>query len=51
MSQKVLLVDTGFSSQPIYQSILDLGYDVHVVGGRPDDALARIAEQYWCCPK
>jgi formate-dependent phosphoribosylglycinamide formyltransferase (GAR transformylase) len=48
MSQKVLLVDTGFSSQPIYQSILDLGYDVHVVGGRPDDALARIAEQYWC---
>jgi biotin carboxylase len=48
MSQKVLLVDTGFSAQPIYQSILDLGYEVHVVGGRPDDALAKIAEQYWC---
>ncbi len=48
MGEKVLLVDTGFSAQPIYQSIQKLGYEAHVVGGRPDDALAKSAEHYWC---
>ena len=48
MGNKVLLVDTGFSAQPIYESILNLGYEAHVVGGRPDDALAKSAEKYWC---
>lgn len=48
MGEKVLLVDTGFSAQPIYQSIQKLGFDVHVVGGRPEDPLAKTAEQYWC---
>ncbi len=48
MGEKVLLVDTGFSAQPIYQSIQNLGYEAHVVGGRPDDALAKSAEHYWC---
>jgi biotin carboxylase len=48
MGDKVLLVDTGFSAQPIYQSIQELGFDVHVVGGRPEDPLAKTAEKYWC---
>lgn len=48
MGEKVLLVDTGFSAQPIYQSIQKLGFEVHVVGGRPADPLAKTAEQYWC---
>lgn len=48
MGDKVLLVDTGFSAQPIYQSIQELGFEVHVVGGRPEDPLAKTAEQYWC---
>lgn len=48
MRNKVLLVDTGFSAKPIYDSILNLGYEAHVVGARPDDALAKSAEKYWC---
>ena len=47
MPKKVLLVDTNFSSQPIYDAILNMGYEVHVVGGNPNDALAKTAEHYW----
>jgi predicted ATP-grasp superfamily ATP-dependent carboligase len=47
MPKKVLLVDTNFSSRPIYDAILNMGYEVHVVGGNPDDALAKTAEHYW----
>lgn len=44
---KVLLVDTNFSSIPIYNKLLELGHDVHVVGGNPSDALAKICKNYW----
>ena len=44
---KVLLVDTNFSSQPIYSELQRLGHEVHVVGGNPVDCLAKIAEHYW----
>lgn len=47
MSQKVLLVDTNFSSQPIYSAMVKMGYEVHVVGGNPEDALAKTASRYW----
>ncbi|MDO6514524.1 acetyl-CoA carboxylase biotin carboxylase subunit family protein [Neptuniibacter sp. 2_MG-2023] len=47
MPKKVLLVDTNFSSRPIYDAILNMGYEVHVVGGNPNDALAKTAENYW----
>ena len=44
---KVLLVDTNFSSAPIYQSLCDLGHEVHVVGGNPTDCLAKAVANYW----
>ena len=44
---KVLLVDTNFSSQPIYNALQAYGHEVHVVGGNPSDCLARVAKKYW----
>lgn len=44
---KVLLVDTNFSSGPIYQELLAMGHDVHVVGKNPDDYLAKVSSNYW----
>ena len=44
---KVLLVDTNFSSAPIYSVLQDLGHDVHVVGSNPIDALAKSANNFW----
>jgi len=44
---KVLLVDTNFSSMPIYRALLEDGHDVHVVGGNPSDCLAKVAPNYW----
>jgi len=44
---KVLLVDTNFSSAPIYRSLVADGHEVHVVGGNPDDCLAKQAAHYW----
>ncbi|WP_225763044.1 ATP-grasp domain-containing protein [Stenotrophomonas sp. Marseille-Q4652] len=44
---KVLLVDTNFSSGPIYQALLRGGHEVHVVGGNPHDCLAKAASSYW----
>lgn len=41
MTAKVLLVDTNFSSQPIADYILSLGMELHVVGRKPSDALAK----------
>jgi phosphoribosylamine-glycine ligase len=43
---KVLLVDTGFSSMPIYNYLSSLGYEVHVIGLNPADCLAKIAKTY-----
>lgn len=43
---KVLLVDTNFSSGPIYQFLIQEGYQVTVVGGNPNDALAKSVDDY-----
>lgn len=44
---KVLLVDTNFSSEPIYRALVSMGHDVHVVGNSPSDCLAKISPNYW----
>jgi len=44
---KVLLVDTNFSSGPIYGALIDMGHEVHVVGNNPDDYLAKVSPNYW----
>ncbi len=44
---RVLLVDTSFSAAPIYQALLALGHEVHVVGNRPEDYLAKVCNRYW----
>lgn len=44
---KVLLVDTNFSSRPIFDAITQMGHEVHVVGGNPADCLARTCQRYW----
>jgi len=44
---KVLLVDTNFSSAPIYRALLTAGHEVHVVGANPSDCLAKQAAHYW----
>ncbi len=44
---KILLVDTNFSSFPIYKEMLDLGHEVHVVGSNPKDCLAKLSPNYW----
>lgn len=43
---KVLLVDTNISSSPIYNFLLKAGFDVTVIGGNPEDFLAKTAAQY-----
>lgn len=42
----VLLVDTNFSSGPIYQFLLAAGHAVTVIGGNPGDALAKSVKDY-----
>lgn len=42
----VLLVDTNFSSSPIYQFLRKAGHRVTVIGGNPGDALAKSVEDY-----
>jgi biotin carboxylase len=44
---KVLLVDTNFSSRPIFDELERLGHEVHVVGGNPSDCLAKACSRYW----
>lgn len=44
---KVLLVDTNFSSRPIFNELVRLGHEVHVVGGNPKDCLAKVCSNYW----
>jgi len=44
---KVLLVDTNFSSAPIYQELITMGHEVHVAGGNPQDYLAKSSTNYW----
>lgn len=42
----VLLVDTNFSSVPIYNFLIKSGHKVTVVGGNTKDALAKCADNY-----
>jgi biotin carboxylase len=44
--KNVLLVDTNFSSAPIYDYIKRSGYRVFVCGGNPSDFLARSVEDH-----
>lgn len=44
---KVLLVDTNFSSAPIYHELVSMGHEVHVVGNNPSDCLAKVSPHYW----
>ncbi len=42
----VLLVDTNFSSGPIYNFLVQVGHKVTVIGGKPNDALAKSVDNY-----
>jgi len=42
----ILLVDTNFSSGPIYEFLVQAGHKVTVVGGNPNDALAKCVDDY-----
>ncbi len=44
--QKVLLIDTNFSSAPIYNYLVQSGHDVSVMGGNPNDFLAKSVKNY-----
>ncbi len=43
---RVLLVDTNFSAYPIRSALINAGYDVFTVGGRPDHPLAASTANY-----
>lgn len=43
---KVLLIDTNVSSSPIYNYLIETGNEVYVVGGNPNDFLAKTAKHY-----
>jgi biotin carboxylase len=43
---KILLVDTNVSASPIYRYLVGSGAEVFVVGGNPNDYLARTATNY-----
>lgn len=43
---KVLLVDTNISSSPIYHFLVAAGHEVTVIGGNPQDFLAKTVTQY-----
>lgn len=44
--KKVLLLDTNVSSFPIYNYLINLEYEVFVIGTNPKDYLAKLAKQY-----
>ncbi len=44
---KVLLLDTNFSSAPIYQYLIKENFEVFVVGDNPNDYLAKISPNYF----
>lgn len=41
-----LLLDTNAASVPIYRYLVDAGHEVHVIGDKPDNALAKSAAHY-----
>ena len=42
----ILLLDTNFSSAPIYDYLVKLGYKEYVIGNNPNDFLAKSAKNY-----
>ena len=44
---EVLLVDAGFSAVPLYRRLRAMGLNVHTVGARAEDALARMNSRHW----
>lgn len=44
---RVLLLDSAFSALPIHAALASLDIDLWVMGGRPDDVLAREAGARW----
>lgn len=46
MKAKILLVDTNFSAKPIYDYLIKTDAEVFVVGGNPQDALAKSVKNY-----
>jgi carbamoylphosphate synthase large subunit len=47
--KKALLLDTNVSSLPVYEFLINQGYDTYVIGGNPDDCLAKYANAYINC--
>ena len=45
---KVLLVDTNFSSVPIYDFLGQSGYEVYACGNNPNDCIAKFAPNFFC---
>ncbi len=46
-NMRVLLVDTAFAALPVYEFLARSGYDVYVMGNRPNDVLAQKAGELW----
>ncbi|MCG8055770.1 MAG: ATP-grasp domain-containing protein [Candidatus Thiodiazotropha endolucinida] len=46
MTSRSLLVDTNRAAVPIYRALRDLGHEVWVVGNRPTETLAKLAQNY-----
>lgn len=47
--KKALLLDTNVSSLPIYEFLISKGYDTYVIGGNPNDCLAKYTTNYINC--
>ena len=47
--KKALLLDTNVSSLPVYEFLINQGYDTYVIGGNPDDCLAKYTNAYINC--
>ena len=43
---KILLLDTNFSSAPIYDYLIESGNEVYVIGNNPNDFLAKSVKNY-----
>ncbi|MGD8777571.1 MAG: ATP-grasp domain-containing protein [Ignavibacteria bacterium] len=46
VESKILLLDTSFSAKPIYDYLVSTGAEVYVLGGNPNDALAKFVDNY-----
>ncbi len=46
MDKKILLLDTNFSAKPIYDYLTNTGAEVFVIGGNPQDSLAKSVQNY-----